>query len=134
MQDLICYKIMPIWNKDSLPKMFQEQHNTKEGTWGKLTILKGKLKFYELTEDGQEINSVILSPENQADFVPPQLWHKVETVSDDLECQLEFYCKPEDFYTKKYSLTATHSEVLNAVKYVPVGKALDIRFRLWTWT
>lgn len=126
MQNLICYKTMPVWNKDSLPKMFQEQHNTKEGTWAKLTILKGQLKFYELTEAGQEVNSVILSPENQADFVPPQLWHKVEAVSDDLECQLAFYCQPEDFYAKKYNLTATHSEVLNAAGIVPKGKALDL--------
>ena len=43
---------MPVWTKDKLPKMFQEKHNTKVGTWGKLTVLKGKLKFYELTEDG----------------------------------------------------------------------------------
>ena len=45
-EQLICYKRMPVWNKDSLPKMFQEKHNTKVGTWGKLTVLKGKLKFY----------------------------------------------------------------------------------------
>ncbi|MDP8051833.1 SAM-dependent methyltransferase TehB [Pasteurella atlantica] len=126
MQNLICYKTMPVWNKDSLPKMFQEKHNTKEGTWAKLTVLKGKLKFYELTEEGQEVNSVILSPENQADFVTPQLWHKVEAVSDDLECQLAFYCQPEDFYAKKYNLTKTHSEVLNATNIVPKGKVLDL--------
>ncbi len=126
MKNLICYKTMPVWNKDSLPKMFQEQHNTKEGTWAKLTILKGQLKFYELTENGQEVNSVILSPNNQADFVPPQLWHKVEAISDDLECQLAFYCQPEDFYAKKYSLTKTHSEVLNAANIVPKGKVLDL--------
>ncbi len=126
MQDLMCYKTMPVWNKNSLPKMFQEQHNTKEGTWAKLTILKGQLKFYELTEDGQEVSSVILSPENQADFVPPQLWHKVEAISDDLECQLAFYCQAEDLYTKKYNLTKTHSEVLNAANIVPKGKVLDL--------
>ena len=47
-ENLICYKRMPVWNKDSLPKMFQEKHNTKEGTWGKITVLSGKLKFYVL--------------------------------------------------------------------------------------
>ena len=31
-EQLICYKRMPVWNKDSLPKMFQEKHNTKVGT------------------------------------------------------------------------------------------------------
>ena len=29
MQNLICYKQMPVWTKESLPQMFQEKHNTK---------------------------------------------------------------------------------------------------------
>lgn len=43
--ELICYKQMPVWTKDKLPKMFQEKHNTKVGTWGKLTVLKVNLNF-----------------------------------------------------------------------------------------
>ena len=61
--ELICYKQMPVWTKDKLPKMFQEKHNTKVGTWGKLTVLKGKLKFYELTENGDVIAEHIFTPE-----------------------------------------------------------------------
>ncbi|MEL4013532.1 tellurite resistance methyltransferase TehB [Dryocola sp. LX212] len=34
--------------------------------------------------------------------------------------------KPENYYTEKYSLTATHSEVLNAATIVPPGKTLDL--------
>lgn len=126
MQNLICYKQMPVWTKDSLPQMFQEKHNTKQGTWAKLTIFKGELKFYELTEQGEEVNSLIFTPENQPPFVEPQIWHKVEALSDDLECQLAFYCEAKDYYTKKYNLTTTHSDVLNAVNYVKAGKALDL--------
>ncbi|WGE57131.1 SAM-dependent methyltransferase TehB [Actinobacillus equuli] len=126
MENLICYKQMPVWTKESLPQMFQEKHNTKQGTWAKLTILKGELKFYELTEQGEEISSVIFTSENQPPFVEPQLWHKVEALSDDLECQLAFYCEAKDYYAKKYNLTTTHSEVLNAVNYVKAGKALDL--------
>ena len=64
--ELICYKQMPVWTKDKLPKMFQEKHNTKVGTWGKLTVLKGKLKFYELTEDGDIIAEHIFTPESNS--------------------------------------------------------------------
>lgn len=126
MENLICYKQMPIWTKDRLPQMFQEKHNTKEGTWAKLTIFKGELKFYELTEQGEELSSTVFTPEHQPPFVEPQLWHKVEALSDDLACQLAFYCEPKDFYAKKYNLTTTHSEVLNAVNYVKSGKVLDL--------
>ena len=83
--ELICYKQMPVWTKDKLPKMFQEKHNTKVGTWGKLTVLKGKLKFYELTENGDVIAEHIFTPESDIPFVEPQAWHRVEALSDDLE-------------------------------------------------
>ncbi|AUI66442.1 MULTISPECIES: SAM-dependent methyltransferase TehB [Glaesserella] len=126
MENLICYKQMPVWNKESLPQMFQEKHNTKEGTWAKLTILQGKLKFYELTEEGQVVQTFVFDTEHQAPFVEPQVWHKVEALSDDLMCQLAFYCKPEDYFAKKYNLTTTHSEVLNATNYISSGKVLDL--------
>ncbi len=126
MENLICYKQMPVWTKDTLPQMFQEKHNTKVGTWAKLTLLKGALKFYELTEEGEVISESLFDTEHQPPFVEPQVWHRVEAASDDLECQLAFYCTAEDFYAKKYNLTTTHSEVVNAVNYVKGGKALDL--------
>ncbi|AWI50862.1 tellurite resistance methyltransferase TehB [Actinobacillus porcitonsillarum] len=126
MENLICYKQMPVWTKDTLPQMFQEKHNTKVGTWAKLTLLKGSLKFYELTEEGEIISESLFDTEHQPPFVEPQVWHRVEAASDDLECQLAFYCTAEDFYAKKYNLTTTHSEVVNAVNYVKGGKALDL--------
>lgn len=126
MENLICYKQMPVWTKDTLPQMFQEKHNTKVGTWAKLTLLKGSLKFYELTEEGEVISESLFDVEHQPPFVEPQVWHRVEAASDDLECQLAFYCTAEDFYAKKYNLTTTHSEVVNAVNYVKGGKALDL--------
>lgn len=126
MNDLICYKQMPVWTSETLPKMFQEKHNTKIGTWAKLTILKGAIKYYELTEKGEIVSEGIFDVNKQRPFVEPQVWHKVEALTDDLECQLAFYCKPEDYFAKKYNLTATHSEVLNAMNYIQKGKILDL--------
>lgn len=128
MQHLRCYKQMPVWTKDTLPQMFQEKHNTKVGTWANLTILKGALRFYELTEAGEVVGTAEFSPENQPPFVAPQLWHKVEALSDDLECQLAFYCEPKDYFAKKYNLTSTHSEVLELAQYLDgqTGSVLDL--------
>ncbi|TCK01630.1 tellurite methyltransferase [Volucribacter psittacicida] len=112
--DLICYKKMPVWTKQTLPKMFQEKHNTKVGTWGKVTVLQGKLKFYVLTEDGDVLSEHIFTADQDTPFVEPQLWHRVEALSDDLQCYLEFYCQKADYFSKKYNMTATHSEVRNA--------------------
>ena len=51
MEKLVAYKRMPVWNKDTMPEAVQRKHNTKVGTWGKITVLKGTLKFIELTEE-----------------------------------------------------------------------------------
>ena len=46
-QKLIAYKRMPIWTKDTMPEALQRKHNTKVGTWGKITVLKGQLRNRE---------------------------------------------------------------------------------------
>ncbi|PWC11920.1 tellurite resistance methyltransferase TehB [Brenneria roseae subsp. americana] len=126
MQDLICYKKMPQWNSLTLPTAFQEKHNTKEGTWARLTILQGEMTFALLHENGDVQETFHFSEQNQPPFVEPQAWHRIVSFSDNFECQLSFFCTPEDFYHKKYGLTRTHSEVIHAMQYVEPCKTLDL--------
>lgn len=123
---LVKYKTLPVWNKGAIPRGFRNKHNTKEGTWAKLSILQGELKFYALNEDGEVQSSQVFSADHPAPFVEPQVWHRVEPLSDDLQCVLEFYCLPERYYEKKYQLTAPHSEVIDVLNYIDGGAALDL--------
>lgn len=124
--DLICYKTLPEWDFTSLPSGFRKQHNTKEGTWAKLNIFAGKLKYDALDEDGKVLESFIFDADTDVPFVEPQAWHKVEPLTQDLRCQLSFYCAPQDYYQKKYNFSGTHSEVLGVINYIQAGKALDL--------
>lgn len=126
MKNLVCYKTMPEWDFHTFPKGFRKQHNTKVGTWAKLTVLQGELKYYQLDEDGNELSSNFLNADNDTLFIEPQEWHKVQPISEDLRCQLYFYCRPEDYFQKKYKLSATHSEMAEIINYIQSGKALDI--------
>ncbi|OBW96233.1 tellurite resistance protein TehB [Gallibacterium salpingitidis] len=125
-ETLIAYKTMPVWNNKTLPAMFQEKHNTKVGTWGQLRVLKGKLKFYQLNEEGEVLSEHLFTPESDIPLVEPQAWHRVESASDDLECQLSFLCRRSDYFSKKYNLTATHSEVKAASEILTPCKVLDL--------
>lgn len=125
METLICYRQLPVWKSETLPKMFLEQHNTEEGTWAQLVVLKGSLTFALLSENGDILQSEQYSQEHQPDFIKPQEWHKVVSYSSDLECQLSFYCMPEDYTNKKYGMTKTHSEVINAMHFISPCKVLD---------
>lgn len=126
MTELVCYKTMPEWDAKTLPKAFRNQHNTKVGTWAKLTIFSGELKYYALDETGNVLETVVFDNASDIPFIEPQAWHKVEPLSEDLHCQLAFYCQVDDYYQKKYKLSATHSEVVEAMQAIPAGRALDI--------
>ena len=123
---LIAYKRMPLWTKDTMPEAVQRKHNTKIGTWGKITVLKGKLKFVELTEDGEEVASHVFEAGADNPMAQPQAWHRVEALTDDVEWFLEFYCEPKDYFPKKYNSNPVHSEVLEAMQFLSPGKALDL--------
>ncbi|RKW07896.1 MAG: SAM-dependent methyltransferase TehB [Streptococcus sp.] len=125
-EKLIAYKRMPLWTKDTMPEAVQRKHNTKVGTWGKITVLKGKLKFVELTEDGEEVASHIFEAGADNPMAQPQAWHRVEALTDDVEWFLEFYCEPKDYFPKKYNSNPVHSEVLEAMESLSPGKALDL--------
>lgn len=126
MQKLICYKELPVWTQQSIPQGFKNQHNTKAGTWAKLTVLKGELHFAMLEESGAVQSEHVFTPEQQPPFIEPQAWHKIVSASDDIECQLKFYCTPQDYFYKKYQLSPTHSEILAATPYLQGGRALDV--------
>ncbi|MDB8649619.1 SAM-dependent methyltransferase TehB [Streptococcus australis] len=125
-EKLIAYKRMPLWTKDTMPEAVQRKHNTKIGTWGKITVLKGKLKFVELTENGEEVASHVFEAGADNPMVQPQAWHRVEALTDDVEWFLEFYCEPKDYFPKKYNSNPVHSEVLEAMQFLSPGKALDL--------
>lgn len=125
-EKLIAYKRMPLWTKDTMPEAVQRKHNTKVGTWGKITVLKGKLKFVDLTEDGEEVASHVFEAGADNPMVQPQAWHRVEALTDDVEWFLEFYCEPKDYFPKKYNSNLVHSEVLEAMESLSPGKALDL--------
>lgn len=126
MNQLMSYKELPIWTQQTIPEGFKRQHNTKAGTWAKLTVLQGEVNFAMLDDAGKVLSEHVFSPALQPPFIEPQAWHKIVSVSDDVQCQLSFYCQPQDYFNKKYQLSPTHSEILAAAPYLQGGRALDV--------
>ena len=62
---------MPEWDADTLPIGFRQKHNTREGTWARLVVLAGNLKFTFLTEEGEEVSSQIIDAHSGPQLVEP---------------------------------------------------------------
>lgn len=124
---LLAYKRLPKWKVDDIPQALLERHNTKVGTWGKLTILSGSLNLYFFDKQDRVLEKATFDKNSDIPFVEPQVWHKIEAASDDLEFYLTFYCQKEDYFHKKYGMTKTHSEVIFSAPYLKENsKVLDL--------
>lgn len=115
LESLRVYQDLPEWTAQTLPKAFQKQHNTKEGSWARLRVLEGSLRFVSLDESGEVLGTTLVDPAAGPQLVLPGAWHRVEAESADLRCQLSFLCTPDRYMEKKYQLNAPHSEVRKAL-------------------
>ncbi len=107
---LVQYKTLPTWTETTLPTTFQTRHNTKPGTWGKITVQVGQLQYDSLSETGAVISSDIITPNHRDFFILPEAWHRVKPLGE-LRCSVAFYCQPQDYFLKKYQLPAPHHDV-----------------------
>ena len=108
--DLVCYKQTTIDSHGKL-RFFLEKHSTKEGTWGCLHLHEGEIDFIFLNACGQELSRVRVDKEKPQLLIPPAAWHKIIPLSEDFHALLEFYCKPNRYFNKKYGLGLVHSDL-----------------------
>ena len=80
------YARTPEFSEDSIPGNLLKSHSTKAGTWGKIVVLEGRLR-YRILEP--EIRTFELSP-GQPGIVEPEVPHEVEPVGR-VRFRVEFY-------------------------------------------
>ncbi|WKD48947.1 DUF1971 domain-containing protein [Microbulbifer spongiae] len=80
------YQKTPQFSQESMPKGLLNAHKTKQGTWGKIIILKGMLRYRILEPRVEEID---LSP-GEYGVVEPGILHEVEPLSE-VVFYVEFY-------------------------------------------
>lgn len=85
-KDVVAYKKTPVFTEKSVPAGLLKDHNTKEGTWGKIVILKGEID-YTIQSTPQE--TIRLSTELYG-VVEPTVLHFIKPVGE-VEFFVEFY-------------------------------------------
>jgi tellurite resistance-related uncharacterized protein len=90
-KNFVNYKSTPIFEKDSVPKMFLHLHNTRSGVYGKICVISGALKFYGFTQRKGEIEHEISIKAGDFAVSPPEYWHKVEFLTEETNFRVDFY-------------------------------------------
>ncbi|UDG80047.1 SAM-dependent methyltransferase TehB [Candidatus Steffania adelgidicola] len=126
MKDLFPYQIMPIWNSRDLRQRCNLRYKTEQDTWIKFTIFRGALTCVFVTESGDFTKTFISKVHSKADFIEPHQYYRILSFSEDVQFQLSLYSSAEHYFYKKYQLITTHSDVVDAVRVVAPGQALDL--------
>ncbi len=83
--NVVAYKKTPEFDESSLPKGLLNNHQTKEGVWGKIILLEGKL-LYTINEPKEEI----YLDANNSGVVEPTVYHQVKPLGK-VRFYVEFY-------------------------------------------
>lgn len=78
------YRVTPVFTEETLPAALRREHSTKEGVWGIVRILEGRLRI-------SFVNGAVhdLDPSHPGSIAPGQL-HHVEPLGP-MRMQVEFY-------------------------------------------
>ena len=84
--NVTSYSRTPEFTRATVPKGLLRRHLTKHGTWGKIVILEGRLRYRILEPEVEEIE---LSPQRHG-VVEPTVPHEVEPIGH-VRFYVEFY-------------------------------------------
>ena len=87
--DLAEFKRTPEFSELSVPVALLSSHSTKEGTWGKIVVLEGKLIYRILEPDAEELE---LDPQYPG-VIEPAIRHEIE-IHSPARFYVQFYRKP----------------------------------------
>ena len=85
-ENVTHYASSPEFNENSVPRRLLTSHQTKAGTWAKIVVLEGRIRFRNLEDDFSEIDLSI----DQPGVVEPEVRHLIEPLGR-VRFFLEFY-------------------------------------------
>jgi tellurite resistance-related uncharacterized protein len=84
--NITSYKKTPEFDESSIPKGLLKAHQTKEGVWGKIIIVEGRLE-YKINETETEI---VILDKNKYGVIEPTIFHEVKAIGEVI-FYVEFY-------------------------------------------
>ncbi len=86
---LALVRTTPEWDGTTMPAGLRRAHRIAEGTWGRIVVHEGRLRFVARTDPGID---VVLGPDT-AQAIPPGVEHEVEPLGQ-VRFSIEFLSVP----------------------------------------
>ena len=83
------YRSTAVFTESTVPAGLLADHSTKDGVWGMIRVLSGKLR-YQISDPRRETFTSVLEPPAQTGVIEPTILHRVETVGP-VEFQVDFF-------------------------------------------
>lgn len=102
----------PFWDKSNVPAALLSHHNTKAGVYGRLSVMRGAVRYFGFSDGETTTPDLELVIEaGTFGISPPQNWHRIELLTDDTYFKIDFFGEPEAELTGKGS-----GQVVNTAK------------------
>lgn len=85
------YRATPVFDQVTLPAALRAEHRTRDGVWGVIRVIEGRLRLTYVDEPGA---AVVLDPATPG-LISPRQTHFVEPLGE-MRMQVEFYDRQPD--------------------------------------
>ncbi|HEY2452685.1 MAG TPA: DUF1971 domain-containing protein [Scandinavium sp.] len=92
----------PFFDNSTVPAGLLSHHNTKAGVYGRLSVMRGAVKYFGFPDAESTTPDVELVIEaGHFGISPPQKWHRIELLTDDTWFNIDFFAEPQAQLTGK---------------------------------
>ncbi|QIX94277.1 DUF1971 domain-containing protein [Cedecea sp. FDAARGOS_727] len=95
-QSYLHTRSTPFWTKDTAPQALFTHHNTKAGVSGRLSVMKGAVKYFGFPDaEATQPDMEIVIEAGTFGISPPQKWHRIELLTEDTYFNIDFFAAPD---------------------------------------
>ncbi len=95
-QSYLHTRSTPFWTKDTAPQALFTHHNTKAGVYGRLSVMKGAVKYFGFPDaEATQPDMEIVIEAGTFGISPPQKWHRIELLTEDTYFNIDFFAAPD---------------------------------------
>ncbi len=87
--DAVLYRQTPVFTETTIPAGLLGDHRTKEGTWGMIRVLEGKIT-YRISDTRRTRMEFLLTPKTIPAVIEPTITHELEACGP-VRFVVEFY-------------------------------------------